>query len=89
MSTIPQAPILAQRFSDILLDVIWAVDAEIELRRDAAEAAQTDDGKGKDKEKASSSADDEADAAKKALADLVAGLIVSRARVTQSSQHPG
>ncbi|PWN30709.1 hypothetical protein BDZ90DRAFT_229713 [Jaminaea rosea] len=67
----PQAPILSSYFSNSLLDVIWAVDVEIDMRRDAAGLTPSDV-----KGKATSPAQ-EAETAKTRLADLVAGLITS------------
>lgn len=73
-------------FAHIILDVIWAVDVEIELRREVAEAAglatllmtneeQNEANKGKGKKRSSPS--DEAKAAKANLADLVRSLMVN------------
>ncbi|PWN24056.1 hypothetical protein BCV69DRAFT_279956 [Microstroma glucosiphilum] len=88
-------------FAHIILDVIWAVDVEIELRREVAEAGglasllmtdeeQSEANKGKGKKR--NSASDEAKAAKENLADLVRNLMtsscLSRASVAERLEIP-
>lgn len=73
-------------FAQIILDVIWAVDVEIDLRREVAEASglatllmtdeeQNEANKGKGRKRNSPS--DEAKIAKGNLTDLVRSLMVS------------
>lgn len=76
-------PLISQDLVDTVLDVVWAVDLEIEIRREVAESAGQahislrDEVQVKGKAKGKDTPTEEARVARLRLAEIVRGLMVS------------